>query len=394
MRVIPRMITVAVVLAAGVVVTYPAGTSFATQMRSPDRVRPSGDPIAGQYIVVLRDRDVSDGDIVRDHGGSVRHSYGSALHGYAAEMTAAQAAAVAADSRVAYVEQDAWRHGSSSQPNPPSWGLDRIDQRALPLDKSYAYGTTAGNVTVYLMDSGLRTAHTQFQGRAAIGVDEVGDGRAGQDCLGHGTHVAGTVGGKDYGVAKGVKLVAVRVTDCHDRASKSDIIAGADWITAHAVKPAVVNMSINGSVSGSEDTAIKKSIASGVTWVVSSGNGHTNACGNSPGDIAAAIVVNNSDSADRRRSDSNYGPCTDLFAPGTGITSAWATSDTATKTITGTSMAAPHVTGAVALWLAAHPDASPADVQNAIIANATTGKIGNPGGDTPNRLLFTGTGRD
>ncbi len=355
--------------------------------------------LADRYIVVLKDtagpvasaRDEAT-RLTRAHGGKIRHTYTTVLHGYAAEMTAQEARLMAADPAVAYVEQDAVQHSSTTQTNPPSWGLDRIDQRSLPLDHGYTYGTTASNVTVYLVDSGLRTSHTQFQGRASIGVDEVGDGRNGQDCLGHGTHVAGTVGGKDYGVAKGVKLVAVRVTDCNNNASTSSIIAAADWITAHAAKPAVVNMSINSksSVISSEDTAIKKSIASGVTWVVSSGNGGTDACKNSPGDIDTAIVVNNSDSSDTRRSDSNYGPCTDLFAPGTSITSAWNSGDTATHTISGTSMAAPHVTGAAALWLATHPTATPADVQAALINSATTGKIMSAGTNTPNRLLYTG----
>ncbi|MEV0375708.1 S8 family serine peptidase [Streptomyces sp. NPDC050636] len=178
--------------------------------------------------------------------------------------------------------------------------MDRNDQRSRPLDMNYSYPNTASNVTAYLVDSGIRVSHTQFQGRAEVGVDEVGDGRNGRDCLGHGTHVAGTIGGKDYGVAKRVKLVAVRVTDCHDSASKSAIIAAADWITAHAVKPAVVNMSINGLVSRSEEEAIEKSIASAITWVVSSGNAGADACKNSPGDIARATVVNNANSGDNR----------------------------------------------------------------------------------------------
>ncbi|MBO2454522.1 S8 family peptidase [Actinomadura barringtoniae] len=334
--------------------------------------------------------------LTRAYGGSVQRSYGTALKGYAGRMTPGQAAAIAADPSVAYVEKDTevqastGVHANTEQPNPPSWGLDRIDQRDLPLDSSYSYSTTAGNVTAYLVDTGLRTTHTQFGGRASIGADEVGDGRNGQDCAGHGTHVAGTVGGKDYGVAKAVKLVAVRVLNCNGRGSASSIIAAADWITAHAAKPAVVNMSINGPANSSEDAAIRKSIASGVTWVVSSGNDDRDACGNSPGRIGEALVVNNATSSDARRSDSNYGSCTDLFAPGTSIKSAWNSGDTATNTISGTSMAAPHVTGAAALWLAAHPTATPADVQNALTGAATKSKVKDAGSGTPNRLLFTG----
>ncbi|MFI8448916.1 S8 family peptidase [Streptomyces erythrochromogenes] len=323
------------------------------------------------------------------HGGTVRTVFSTALRGYAAEMTAAQAERVAADPAVSYVQQDGLHTTSSPDQTDPPWGLDRIDRRDLPLDRKYTAARSAADVTVYLVDSGLRTTHAQFRGRAAIGVDKVGDGRNGADCTGHGTHVAGTVGGKDFGVAKDVKLVAVRVTDCRDRAATSAIIAAADWITAHAARPAVVNMSINGAGNSAEDEAIKRSIASGVTWVVSSGNGNTNACNNSPARIGAAIVVNNSTSDDARRTDSNFGPCTDLFAPGTAITSAGHQNDTATRRLSGTSMAAPHVAGAAALFLSAHPDATPAEVHSALIAAATTGKIRGAGKDTPNRLLFT-----
>ncbi|MFJ8162422.1 S8 family serine peptidase [Streptomyces sp. NPDC096136] len=376
------------------------------------RVRTASAPIPGRYVVVFREQPASvphgpapdaghaaaaaasaaasaAARTARTHGGTVRTVFSTALRGYAAEMTAAQAERVAADPEVSYVQQDGLHAAAATQTDPP-WGLDRIDQRDLPLDRKYTAAQSAANVTVYLVDSGLRTTHSQFQGRAAIGVDEVGDGRNGADCTGHGTHVAGTVGGKDFGVAKGVRLVAVRVTDCRDRAATSAIIAAADWITAHAAGPAVVNMSINGGANTAEDDAIKRSISSGVTWVVSSGNGNTDACANSPARIGAAIVVNNSTADDARRSDSNFGPCTDLFAPGTAITSAGNQSDTAGRQLSGTSMAAPHVTGAAALFLSTHPGATPAEVHSALTAAATTGKIRGAGKDTPNRLLFTG----
>ncbi|GAA4840944.1 S8 family peptidase [Kitasatospora terrestris] len=353
-------------------------------------------PATGSYVVVLRDGTVPSRSttavtavadrLAHTHGGTVRTVFDTALQGYAAELTPAQAQRLAADPAVAWVERDGIRHSAAVA----SWGLDRIDQRSLPLDRNYAAPNTASNVTVYLVDSGLRTTHSQFGGRASIGVDLVGDGRNGADCLGHGTHVAGTVGGKDYGVARGVKLVAVRVTPCNDSIPTSSIISAADWITKHAVKPAVVNMSINGGVSSAEDKAIRNSIASGVTWVVSSGNSNADACRNSPGDIAEAVVVNNSTSDDQRRSDSNWGACTDLFAPGTGIVSAWNSGDSDSHTLTGTSMAAPHVAGAAALYLSAHPRATPAQVQDALVRSATAGKIGKAGTDTPNRLLYVG----
>ncbi|MEW1910147.1 S8 family peptidase [Kitasatospora sp. NPDC085895] len=393
-------VTAAATAAAAVAATVAVTSADAAPPPTGEVRAAAAEPISGRYLVVFKDTGGAPQQaaavapaaarIAREHGGTVRTVFDTVLHGYAAEMTPDQAQRVAADPAVAYVEQDAVQHRSSTQQNPPSWGLDRIDQRNLPLDHGYSYAGTASNVTVYLVDSGLRTTHGQFQGRASIGVDEVGDGRKGADCLGHGTHVAGTVGGKDYGVAKGVKLVAVRVTDCHDSASTSAIVAAADWITKNAVKPAVVNMSINGGVSATEDKAIKRSIASGVTWVVSSGNSNSDACKNSPGDIAEAVVVNNATSDDKRRSDSNWGSCTDLFAPGTGIVSAWNTGDSATKSLTGTSMAAPHVTGAAALYLSAHPDATPAQVQSALLGAATTGRIGDAGKGTPNRLLYTG----
>ncbi|MEU6315491.1 S8 family peptidase [Streptomyces sp. NPDC047014] len=391
-----RAISVAVATATAAaalgIAVDPAGAGPAT-----GSVRTAAEPIPGRYLVVLKDLPASAApDAEREaargarlYGVTVHTVFSTALRGYAAGMTEAQAAKVAADPAVAYVQQDGLHSVSGSQADPP-WGLDRIDQRDLPLDKKYTAAETASNVTVYLLDSGLRTSHEQFQGRAAIGVDKVGDGRNGADCTGHGTHVAGTVGGKDFGVAKGAKLVSVRVTDCRDRASTSAIIAAADWITANAVKPAVVNMSINGGGNSAEDEAIKRSIASGVTWVVSSGNGNTNACNNSPGRISAAIVVNNSTSGDSRRSDSNFGPCTDLFAPGTGVTSAGNRSDSASRQLSGTSMAAPHVTGAAALYLAKHPAATPAEVQSALITAATPGKVRGVGKDTPNRLLYTG----
>ncbi|MFD5398619.1 S8 family peptidase [Streptomyces sp. NPDC127097] len=393
-----RISRLATVVALSTAVPLLAGyVSYAEDTPPVPAVRTSAHALPGRYIVVLKDRTLSarsveeeSARLVKAHGGTVRQTYGTVLKGYAAAMSTRQAQRVAADPGVAYVEQDAEVRGSAVQSDPPSWGLDRVDQEALPLDRSYSYATTASGVTAYVVDTGIRTSHSQFQGRASVGADEVGDGQNGQDCAGHGTHVSGTIGGKDYGVAKGVKLVSVRALNCQGKGSSSSIIAAADWVTAHAAKPAVVNMSINGGKNSSEDTAIKKSIASGVTWVVSSGNDDADACDNSPGDIAAALVVNNATSDDRRRSDSNYGPCTDLFAPGTGITSAWNTGDTDTHNLTGTSMAAPHVTGAAALYLSAHPDASPAEVQQALVDHATDGKVSDAGSDSPNRMLFTG----
>ncbi|WP_328733161.1 S8 family serine peptidase [Streptomyces caniferus] len=294
-----RISRLATVVALSTAVPLLAGyVSYAKDASPVSTVRTSGHALPGRYIVVLKDRTLSarsvrdeSARLVKAHGGAVRQTYGTVLKGYAAAMSADQARRVAADPGVAYVEEDAEVRASAVQSNPPSWGLDRVDQESLPLDKSYSYATTASGVTAYVVDTGIRTSHSQFQGRASVGADEVGDGQNGQDCAGHGTHVAGTVGGKDYGVAKGVKLVSVHALNCSGKGSSSSIIAAADWITAHADKPAVVNMSINGSKNSSEDSAIKKSIASGVTWVVSSGNDGADACNNSPGDIARAVVL-------------------------------------------------------------------------------------------------------
>jgi subtilisin family serine protease len=323
------------------------------------------------------------------YGGAVRMAWQHALNGFAVTMNAEQAAKMAADPRVESVQQDAVVRIADAQPNPPSWGLDRIDQRDLPLANSYSYDTTAANVHAYVIDTGIRTTHSTFGGRATWGTNIVGDGNN-TDCNGHGTHVAGTLGGSQYGVAKGVQLVAVKVLDCSGNGSFSGVAAGIDWVTANAIKPAVANMSLGAQWSdAASENAVRNAIASGITFAISSGNSNADACEFTPAKVTEAITVNSSDSNDTRASLSNFGPCTDIFAPGVNITSAWHTSDTATNTISGTSMAAPHVAGAAALWLATHPNDSPAAVQTALIGNSSPGKITNPGAGSPNRLLFT-----
>jgi subtilisin family serine protease len=332
-------------------------------------------------------------DLARQYGGAVGYVYTAALAGFAIHLPEAAAKRLAGDARVSYVAEDSTVSLGTTQTG-ATWGLDRIDQRNLPLDGNYTYTTTASNVTAYIIDTGIRITHTQFGGRATIGFDAVGDGQNGNDCHGHGTHVSGTVGGSTYGVAKAVHLVAVRVLNCQGSGTNSGVIAGIDWVTGNHASgaPAVANMSLGGGANSTLDQAVRNSIADGVTYAVAAGNSNTDACTTSPARTAEAITVGATDSGDNRASFSNFGTCLDIFAPGVSITSSWNTSDTATNTISGTSMATPHVTGAAALYLAGNPSASPQTVRNALVANGTTGVVKHPGSGSPNVLLFTGSG--
>ncbi|WP_030487602.1 S8 family peptidase [Micromonospora chokoriensis] len=355
--------------------------------------------VPDSYIVVLKDSAVARdrvGDTAKRlsgrHGGTVARTYGAALRGFEAKVSAAAAARIAADPAVAYVEQNHTVSISGTQANPPSWGLDRIDQRNLPLDSSYTYPNTASNVHAYIIDTGIRFSHNDFGGRATSGFDAV-DGGSADDCNGHGTHVAGTVGGSAYGVAKAVQLVGVRVLNCSGSGTNAGVIGGVDWVTANAIKPAVANMSLGGGANTSLDNAVRNSIASGVTYGLAAGNDNgANACNTSPARTTEAITVGSTTSSDARSSFSNIGTCLDIFAPGSSITSAWYTSNTATNTISGTSMATPHVVGAAALVASANPTWTPAQVRNQLVANATPNVVSNPGSGSPNLLLYVGTG--
>ncbi|MGX7825893.1 S8 family peptidase [Actinokineospora sp. 24-640] len=350
-------------------------------------------PVPNSYVVVLEkgvDALSASASVVDAHGGDVRDVWHNAVRGFAVTATPRQAARIAADPRVALVQQDVEVSVTGTQSPTPSWGLDRIDQRNLPLNNSYTYPDTASNVTAYIIDTGIRTTHTDFTQRAVWGANTTGDG-VDADCHGHGTHVAGTVGGAGHGVAKAVRLVAVKVLNCAGSGTTAGVIAGVEWVTGTSARPAVANMSLGGGAQPALDTAVAGSIASGITYAIASGNSNADACGFSPARVPTALTVNASDSADNRASFSNWGSCTDLFAPGVGITSAWATSDTATNTISGTSMAAPHVAGAAALHLSANPGATPAQVGEAILGAATPDVVRNVGG-SPNRLLYVVNG--
>src|SRR6266540_1077518 len=340
--------------------------------------------IHNRYIVLLKDGDVSAEALADRFGGEVRRAFRDSVHGFVVEMTEPAAKRLAADPRVESVEQDRRVAMTGVQTNPPSWGLDRIDQLNRPLSGTYTYAQDGANVTAYVLDTGIRLSHVDFGGRARSGYDFVDDDADASDCNGHGTHVAGTIGGGSYGVAKAVRLVAVRVLDCNGYGSYSGIIAGIEWVTAHAVRPAVLNMSLGGPPSDAVDEAVRASVASGITFAVAAGNSAADACGASPARTPEAITVGATDSGDQRASFSNFGSCLDIYAPGVGITSASAASDSGSATMSGTSMATPHVAGAAALVLAGHPDYTPAQVRTALVDGLVVAS------DAPVRLLYTG----
>jgi len=351
--------------------------------------------IDGSYIVVMEGRASRSegGEAVaqaRDHGARKVERFTTAIEGFSAKLSDRAVEALRTNPDVAFIEADQ-RVAIDATQSPATWGLDRIDQRNLPLNNSYTYTPTGQGVTAYIIDTGVLGTHNEFSGRVAAGYTAINDGRGTTDCNGHGTHVAGTVGGTTYGVAKQVTIRPVRVLDCTGSGSTSGVIAGVDWVTANhtAGAPAVANMSLGGGVSSALDTAVNNSIADGVTYAVAAGNENTNACNGSPARVGAALTVGSTTNTDARSSFSNYGSCLDLFAPGSNITSAWYTSTSATNTISGTSMATPHVAGVAALYLQGNPAASPATVGNAITSTATTGVVTGAQTGSPNRLLYS-----
>ncbi|HEV8558350.1 MAG TPA: S8 family peptidase [Actinophytocola sp.] len=408
--------TLAVIASAVAVTAGMAGAAPTAVAAAPGEgtIRDEGvaQAVPDNYVVVLANR-VATTDartLAAQYGGQVTFTYTAALNGFAVTTTAGQARKLAADPRVAYVAQDQkvslppdtlGKPVSAStgvgidtfvQPNPPAWGLDRVDQRSLPLDAKYFYPSLGATARAYIIDTGIRFTHQEFGGRAVLGIDVVGGVTPpGFDCNGHGTHIAGTVGGKTVGLAKGVQLVAVRVLSCTGAGTISQIIAGIDWITQDNranPRPSVASMPLGGGLSTALNDAVTASIAANVHYSVASGGSNANACNFSPASTPRATTVGSTDQSDNRASFSNFGPCIDLFAPGVGITSAWATADDAYLTLSG-STATAHATGAAALWRHKFPADNADQVAAALAANATP-VVGNPGTGSPNLLLFMG----
>ncbi|MFJ9038054.1 S8 family serine peptidase [Streptomyces sp. NPDC102406] len=347
--------------------------------------------VSGSYIVLLDAKadTAAKKDLAEEYGGTLRRNYASAVNGFSVQgLSETEAKRLAADKSVGKVVQNKKFHIDAVQDNPPSWGLDRIDQTATAGDGKYTYPDSAGEgATAYVIDTGVRVSHKDFGGRASSGFDAVDNDDSADDGNGHGTHVAGTIAGTAHGVAKKAKIVAVRVLDDEGSGTTEQVVAGIDWVTAHHQGPSVANMSLGGGVDEALDAAVRKSIASGVTYAVAAGNESADAATSSPARVPEAITVASSTKGDEQSSFSNYGSLVDIYAPGSDITSDWNTGDTATNTISGTSMATPHVVGAAAVYLAGHPDATPADVAKALTGGATADAVKNASAGTPNKLL-------
>jgi subtilisin family serine protease len=395
-----KLLCLCLVVAAAITsaITFPAGSSG-----QKNKFRRALEPVPNSYIVVLNDdivgRDATEPIVEAQarylsvaYSGEVKHIYSSAIRGFSVRMTEADAERMSNEPSVLYVEEDSRVYPATTQANAP-WGLDRMDQRSLPMDTNFSYQSTAGNVHAYVIDSGINYTHQEFGGRAVPGFDAIGDGRNGNDCFGHGTHVAGIIGGATYGVAKNVRLHSVRVLPCDGMGQTSDLVYGIDWVKNNRVNPAVANISIIlGGDSSVLDTALTNAINSGVTFVVAAGNWNRDACLYSPARVPSAITVGASGDGDQRAPFSNFGPCVDVHAPGYNIPSAYIGSNTAVAVQHGTSMAAPAVAGSAALYLSSNPSSTPAQVANRVTTDATANILTGVDATTPNRLLYSWLG--
>lgn len=371
-----------------------------TAQKKKQKIHKADRPVPNTYIVTLSDDSVGAYAVeseIAEHGNNLAHAYGgkfkkafaSAVKGFVTEMNEQQAEAMNADPNVVSIEEDGYISIAGSQTG-AQWNLDRVDQRNMPIDGTYNYTATGAGVHAYILDTGIRPTHVEFGGRASVAADLVGDGQNGIDCNGHGTHVAGIIGSTTWGVAKGVSLHGVRVMQCDGNGQLSTLLAGVNWVTANAIRPAVANISVTTAGSSpSLESAINNSIASGVTYTIAAGNSAADACGYTPARTANAITVGGSDETDLRARYSNYGSCIDIFAPGNLIVSTWASSDTATNNLSGTSMAAPMVAGAAALYLETNPSASSATVTQAIKSMGTAGVLTTNDSSSPNLLLYS-----
>ncbi|MFI8437506.1 S8 family serine peptidase [Streptomyces sp. NPDC079020] len=344
--------------------------------------------VSGSYIVML-DQKADKAELAKEYGGKLKRNYSSAINGFSASgLTLTEAKRLAADPAVSKVVQNKKFHIDATQDNPPSWGLDRIDQTETAGDDAYNYPDAAGEgVTAYVIDTGVRVTHSDFEGRATSGFDAVDNDDDADDGNGHGTHVAGTIAGSSYGVAKKANIVAVRVLDDSGSGTTEQVVAGIDWVTENHEGPSVANMSLGGGADEALDAAVQKAIASGVTFAVAAGNDSSDAGEGSPSRVPEAITVASSTVDDEQSSFSNYGSVVDIYAPGSDITSAWNDSDDGSNTISGTSMATPHVVGAAAVYLGGHQDATPEEVATALTEGATPDAITNATEGTANLLL-------
>ncbi|MFC9822774.1 S8 family peptidase [Streptomyces erythrochromogenes] len=376
----------ATAVAAGLFASPLAGAATAAE----GTVHGLGAPgaVDGSFVVIL-DASANKEDLAKKYGGKLERAYGSKVNGFSASgLTEKEARRLAADPAVGTVVQNKRFTISETQEKPPSWGLDRIDQAATAGDQKYTYPDGGGEgVTAYVIDTGVRTTHKDFGGRATSGFDAIDNDETADDGNGHGTHVAGTIAGAAHGVAKKAKIVAVRVLDDNGSGTTEQVVAGIDWVTQNHSGPSVANMSLGGGADEALDAAVKRAVDAGVSFAVAAGNESSDAGQGSPSRVPEALTVASSTEDDQQSDFSNFGAVVDLYAPGSEITSAWNDSDTGVKTISGTSMASPHVAGAAALYLAAHPSATPADTAAALTGAATKGAIKNPSSGTANKLL-------